>query len=311
MKRAGDVKWGYVQIGAVVVAAIGFLLWASMKGGDSSFIFSKRISINAYFHNVKGLVEGAPVNLNGFEIGTVDRISFDKFDQLREIEVTASVSKSSWKYLRKDSQAAIVSVGFFGDKYLSMSAGSPELPQIADGGTIEADESPEMMEYLGAKNGAMSRLPSIMASLDTVAMLIAHGQGSVGKAFHDRQLYDQMVSLTGSLKTLSASLNQNQDVAVRSLVRTSNTMDSLGHALMGQGTIGRAMRDSSLYVHLNSAAARMDSLMGEINSGHGNIGKLTRDEAFYNELNATMKDVRNIMQDLQKNPKKYLKISVF
>ena len=55
MKRSGDVKWGEVKIGAVVVAAMLFLIWASLKGGDVN-MFSSTKSFRVYFKDVKGLV---------------------------------------------------------------------------------------------------------------------------------------------------------------------------------------------------------------------------------------------------------------
>src|SRR5438105_15305129 len=140
MKRSGDVKWGQIQIGAVVVAAIGFLLWASMRGGDAGTIFARKNSVNAYFHDVKGLVVGAPVRLNGYEVGTVEDINFDKFMATRQIEVSANINRASWSFIRKDSRATIQAVGFFGDKYLSVTAGSNSSPPLGDDGAIASDE---------------------------------------------------------------------------------------------------------------------------------------------------------------------------
>src|SRR3989454_4255348 len=110
MKRSGDVKWGQVQIGAVVFVAVGFLLWAAMKGGDLTAFAGKK-SLRANFTDVKGLVVGAPVKLNGYEVGEVAEISFDHFLQDRRIEVRANVNNSAWRFIRRDSGAGIAAIG--------------------------------------------------------------------------------------------------------------------------------------------------------------------------------------------------------
>ena len=59
MKRSGDIKWGQLQIGMVVAAAAVFLIWASMRGGENMWSTGgDRVKMR--FHDVKGLVVGAP-----------------------------------------------------------------------------------------------------------------------------------------------------------------------------------------------------------------------------------------------------------
>src|SRR5262249_28357263 len=148
MKRAGDVKWGQVQIGAVVAVAIGFLLWASMRGGDANYWFAEKHRVHAMFSDVKGLVEGAPVQLNGVEVGTVEHISWDKFQESHRLEVIATVNRHAWKFMRMDSQASVVGIGFFGDKFLAITAGSPDQPQLPEEGQVHTSEAADFFEAL-------------------------------------------------------------------------------------------------------------------------------------------------------------------
>ena len=220
MKRAGDVKWGQVQIGAVLAVAIAFLLWASMKGGNANYWFTEKHRIHAFFRDVKGLVEGAPVQLNGLEVGTVERISWEHFADAHRLEVVATANRDAWKYLRKDSRAAVIGVGFFGDKFLSLTAGSADQPHLAENGVIETSESQDFFEALNTQSGSVSRLGSLVAHLDSLAALAAAGRGSLGKMMHSSELYDQLTSMTAEMRRLTASLQKNQERAVATLERT-------------------------------------------------------------------------------------------
>jgi hypothetical protein len=90
-----------------------------------------------------------------------------------------------------------------------------------------------------------------------------------------------------------------------------DTVDSLARQMNGPGSMGKMMRDPALYDHASSAVARLDSVMGEAAAGRGTLGKLARDEQMYNESQAMIRDMRKLLQDLQTNPRKYIKISVF
>ena len=127
---------------------------------------------------------------------------------------------------------------------------------------------------------------------------------------HSSELYDQLTTMTGEMRRLAVSLQGNQARATTSLVRMTGSVDTLARNLQG-GTFGAAMRDSSLYVNLKNVTARMDSVMAVISSGRGNLGKLTHEDGVYSQMDSTMKEVTKIMKDFQRNPKKYLKVSVF
>jgi phospholipid/cholesterol/gamma-HCH transport system substrate-binding protein len=54
-----------------------------------------------------------------------------------------------------------------------------------------------------------------------------------------------------------------------------------------------------------------DSLMMQMRSGNGTIGLLATDSTLYRETTETVIQFRELLTDIQANPRKYLKISVF
>ena len=310
MKRSGDVKWGEVKIGAVVVAAMLFLIWASLKGGDVN-MYSSTKSFRVYFKDVKGLVVGAPVKLNGFEVGQVGDISFRDFERTRLVEVRADVSSGAWPHIRKDSQAGIVAIGFFGDHYLQVTAGDPSQPALKNRDEIAPMEVPDVMESLASKNGPLANMGDLVTRLDSITAATQRGEGSMGRVMKSPELHDQLVELAKDLRALAVHVDASQKQLTTSLVRVSSTMDSLGRALQGPGSVGRALRDPEPFEHFARASARLDSLTADISAGKGNIGKLTRDEALYRQTQDVLLEVKKMIQDMQANPKRYFKVSVF
>ena len=62
---------------------------------------------------------------------------------------------------------------------------------------------------------------------------------------------------------------------------------------------------------MQTASARFNSLLTKVDSGNGSMAKLLNDPALYNDFRQIMLRVDSLMIDFQKNPRKYLKFSVF
>jgi phospholipid/cholesterol/gamma-HCH transport system substrate-binding protein len=79
----------------------------------------------------------------------------------------------------------------------------------------------------------------------------------------------------------------------------------------GQGTIAQLMNDGTLHQKLASSTARADSMLGAISSGRGTFGRLYADSTLYDDTKALMASMKRLMAEIEKNPKKYFKFSIF
>ncbi len=77
------------------------------------------------------------------------------------------------------------------------------------------------------------------------------------------------------------------------------------------GTIGRLVNDPALYDNLSASTAKLDTLLRKINAAEGNLGLLVNDTALYSEMTDLMARLNNLITDIQDNPRKYFKFSVF
>jgi phospholipid/cholesterol/gamma-HCH transport system substrate-binding protein len=69
---------------------------------------------------------------------------------------------------------------------------------------------------------------------------------------------------------------------------------------------------------LERTSRSLESVLARVEKGEGTLGKLTADDALYTSVNkavsnldAAATDLRELLQDLKKNPRRYLKFSVF
>jgi phospholipid/cholesterol/gamma-HCH transport system substrate-binding protein len=61
----------------------------------------------------------------------------------------------------------------------------------------------------------------------------------------------------------------------------------------------------------NKALTQANILLAEVSEGKGSLGKLLKDPSLYNNLNKSAKDLDMLMKDLRFNPERYLHFSVF
>ena len=65
-----------------------------------------------------------------------------------------------------------------------------------------------------------------------------------------------------------------------------------------------------LYDRLNSMASRVDEVMAGLESGEGTAGQLLQDRQLYENMNRTVTELRDLLADIRRDPKQYLRVNV-
>ena len=66
-----------------------------------------------------------------------------------------------------------------------------------------------------------------------------------------------------------------------------------------------------LTVKLDSLRGSLQSVSGKIDRGQGTLGQLVNDPRLYEDTKVTVAELRALIADIKKNPKKYINLSVF
>jgi len=277
MPSQSDVKWSQLKVGVIVAISLVLLLTILflMTSTSGSGFFAKKITVSTYFENAAGIKNGAPVNLQGVTIGNVDRVLIisDPARKLTPVQVRMKLDTKYSALLKKDSKAALSTVGVLGDTVVDINSQFATGPALADGDELKTLESPNLQDVVKASQGTIESLNVILAKLDRIVESISEGKGAVGQLIYDDTLYTRANATVAELQELSRKLNS------------------------GKGSIGKMLNDEDMYNHLNATVTRLDRISGDLEAGKGSAGKLLKDDVLYNNLNATLKHVNSIMAD--------------
>jgi phospholipid/cholesterol/gamma-HCH transport system substrate-binding protein len=277
MPSQQEVRWSQLKVGVIVMVAAVVLvtLLFLMTSSSGIGIFSKKLTVTTYFENAAGIKEGAAVNLQGVTIGTVKSVVVtpDLARKLTPVQVVMKLDKKYAVDLKKDSKAALTTVGVLGDTVVDINSQVATGPPLQDGDELHTLETPTITDVVKASQGTIEQLNVILAKMNTVVDNLQAGKGSIGQLINNPDLYNKANATVDELLTLEKNLNN------------------------GRGSIGKLMTDDTMYNRLNSAAGRLDNIAAALDAGKGTAGKLLKDETLYNNLNATLANANTILTD--------------
>jgi phospholipid/cholesterol/gamma-HCH transport system substrate-binding protein len=89
------------------------------------------------------------------------------------------------------------------------------------------------------------------------------------------------------------------------------TMGMLGDAVIDLTMAKGRPLEEWAYVKSGTNDTDPAQLVGDIRSGKGTLGQLATDKRLYENMNSAATELRNLIAEIRKDPKKFLKISVF
>jgi phospholipid/cholesterol/gamma-HCH transport system substrate-binding protein len=297
-----------LKIGILVSIACVLLLWATFQSG--SFRLGKEEDIVVRFPSVGGLEEGATVRLNGVPVGIVRDISLTPKEN--EVAVKLGVKRGTKARLHQGSSARITTVGFLAELYVELSGGDETAPLIVSDAEIAPGLIADPAAMMNKVKTMADTLDLMLSNLSTTSRSIAQGKGTLGRLTQDDRLYEHMVSLTREATSLTARMNENQEKVSARLISLTGTLDSLTYQMQhGNNTVSRLLTSDELHQKLTSSTARLDSILAVVESGKGTFGRMMADTALFDDTKALVASMKRLMAEIEKNPKKYLKFSVF
>ena len=346
MPRTRSLAWAELKFGLIAVFALvmaGLLIFA--VGGGGGF-FWQNYPLKVQFPNVAGVMSGSPVRVAGVEVGSVTdvtlvpngaEVSFNVIDDMRPIITDRSTAKiGSISLLGEgavDIEAAPHGTPLPDWAYVATGKPAPSIADLtAQAGTGIADVT-SLIADLRAGKGTVGKLltdeavyrdfNNLLSAADRVAQNVASGRGTLGKFANDPRVYDELNASVANLNTITTKLRNgegslgqllNDPALAKSLNATSASLEGLtGKLNRGEGTAGKLLNDDALYKRMDSLTARLDTVVQNLNDGQGTAGQLLHDKQLYENMNQTVAEMRGLIAEIRKDPKKYLnvKVSIF
>jgi phospholipid/cholesterol/gamma-HCH transport system substrate-binding protein len=319
MKRSTFITWDQLKVGLLILVALGVMTLAVFKLGQAANLFSERYELVAFLQNANGLREGGQVTVAGQIAGAIEKIEFLPVDAdtTRNLRVTVKVDERLRPQVRGDSRARLRTMGLLGDKIFDISPGTPRYAALEPGDTVPMGESLDLEQVIQRASGAVDDMVGLTRDLREITGGIVRGEGTVGQLLTNRKLYDELTLTLGRTNQMISSL-QNRNGTIGRLIEDpalyNNAVSAIASvnqlvqaAQKENGTLGRLLTDTTLYTSIVGIAQSGDSLVSMIANGQGTAGKLITDQQLYDQLLKSVTDLNAILEDVRKNPSRYLR----
>jgi len=277
MPSQQEVRWSQLKVGVIVLVATTILvtLLFLMTSSAGLGILSRKLTIYTYFENSAGLKPGAAVNLQGVTIGTVKTVTVVNSPdrKLTPVQVVMKLNEKYADELKKDSKAALTTIGVLGDTVVDINSQFAVGPPLRDGDELKTLETPSLTDVVKASQGTIESLNVILAKMNTIVDNLQSGKGSIGQLINNPDLYNKLNGTVDQLHKLTVNLNN------------------------GKGSIGKLVNDETFYNHLNDTVTKLDNIATELDQGKGSAGKLLKDPSLFDNLNSTLKHANSLMAE--------------
>jgi phospholipid/cholesterol/gamma-HCH transport system substrate-binding protein len=343
MPRTRSLAWSELKIGVMAVAALVLTALLVVAVGGASGFSWERYSIKTSFANVQGLKAGAIVRVAGVEVGKVTKVELAGTG----VDVHLSIKKENQSRVTSDSLASIGAMSLLGEPLIDVSpstTGTPlkdgdfikskkpasqlsDVAETANEGIVEATallkdirEGKGSVGKLFAEDKLYRDLNAFVDSANAVTASINKGKGTIGKLTNDPRAYDDLQKSLANLKDMTARINAGEgsigqllkdDKMAKSLSATSANFEQIsGRLNRNDNTAGKLLTEKELYDKLNSTVNRLDELTRNLNEGKGTAGQLLHDTKLYDTMNSAATEMKSLIADIRKDPKKYLNVRV-
>ena len=324
--RRTEMTWAQLKVGTVIILAVAGMLYAIMNLNEGMGVFTSASTVRAYLDDSQGIKVGAPVRMNGVDIGNVKQVAIEPGKGLVAVHFT--INNEMRPLLHSDAAVLIRPMGLLGDKYLDLLPGSPNQPPLPDGTALSGRGETDIADVAGSATSTLQNVDQTLRELQGILRNIKAGKGTAGKLVTDPALYDHTTQLIRKLDALSEKTNQlltriergdgtlGKLLTDRTLYDRATAaveeMQKLG-ALLNRpdGTLGKLARDPALYQRLEGVTAKGEALVGKIERGDGTLGKLVNQDQLYKRADKILSEVEGLITDIKKDPKRYFKFSVF
>ncbi|MDO9510360.1 MAG: MlaD family protein [Bacteroidales bacterium] len=309
-----------LKVGLAFVVAIGIFVWGFnfLKGTD---LFVKKNIYYAVYNQIGGLVKSNTVSINGLKIGQVEDIYFAPGNSGLIIVKLLMTNEFP---IPSNSIARIYSADLMGSKAIDIVIGT-SIKYAKPGDTLSSSIEASLKEEVNQQvaplkkkaENMLSSIDSVLVSLRSVFSgktkdNLASSFESIRNALNniertsfviDTLVHDQkgrISAIVANVESISGNLKANNLKINKSIQNFSAISDSLA-----------AYNFSQTFRKIDHSLNKLASIMSRIEKGEGTVGQLVSNDSLFQNLNNASAELDALIKDIRKNPKKYVKISVF
>jgi phospholipid/cholesterol/gamma-HCH transport system substrate-binding protein len=292
-----ELKVGLVVVLAIAILVIGIIWVKGIRFNQTQFTCA------VIFPDVGALKVGDPVSVSGVEKGNIKKIQLYRGNVLVTLDLTADV------VLKRDAKITVKNIGLMGERFVTVQTGySDSLLDLS---------LPVIGYYDTGIPEVMGRMGEI---IDQLGRLVGNLEGVLGTKWSCESMIETIKNLKEISQNLNALLDKNKG-------KFDQTMDDLSYSSSElkkmiaenkaklQTTVDKfetaSVKLDNITTTLDTISMSLKKLSSKIESGEGTLGQLVNDTTLYEQIKKTTQHVDDLILDIKKNPKKYLKFSLF
>lgn len=302
-----------VKVGATTLLAILVFIWlyTFLKGKD---FFTNNVYYYSVYDKIGGLAESSPVEINGYKVGVVQSIDFIDTES-GKLLVVFSVSKDF--VLPKNTIAEIVPMSLLGGMKVQFAYGNGP-GTYSDGDTIPGILSESLMHKI--ETGILplkDKITNLIIVLDSVISSV----NEVMDADFKKDLDGTLANLNSTTKSLDNIIGAKEKELKTTLENISNFSKMLSDNSAGMSKTFRnleAITDSlaaaDIYTSISNLKLSLEKaafMIDNMNKGRGSAGQFLTNDTLYSNITSSLNSLNVLLQDINKNPKRYVHFSIF
>lgn len=301
MKLTREIKTALLVISTILLFIWGY---SFLKGKD---IFTNYKTFYVEYDNVEGLAASAPVTLNGLGIGKVVGVTIDKNTGKLLVELQINTDFP----ISKSSEATIYEPGFIGGKQIAINPNFQDTELAIEGQKLKGVTKLGLTASLGDKlKPLQGEIESLILNTDKLisgfnTVLDQKAQADIKNSLSElsktiAEFHKTAISLNQILDTNKSQING----MVTNFNKISKDFSSVSDSL-AKANIGQTVKN------LEKTLANVDQIMTQLHEGKGTMGKILKDESLYKNLDKATKEMQLLLQDVRLYPTRYVNVSLF
>lgn len=303
MKYQNELKVGIAIVLSVFVMILGIRFFKDIP------LFGGTIEYHTVAPNAKGLIPGNEVRTSGIKIGAITDVEYNQTEG--NILVKFRVDENM--RIPQGTQAAIGGIDALTGIKLELALGPAGNEPIESGGLIPySNGGNDLLADLSAQAPLMvNKVDSVLTGLDKTL-----GATNSLLSSEESDLRQSLASLRDGTAALNrmireehgrvSSILTNVDSLTASLDGiTSENSDSIKVAISNLSAAAESMEAGM--ASLDGTLSQIDNIVGKIDGGQGTLGLLINDPDLYHNLDSVAKSLNELLVDLKKNPRRYLR----